>query len=218
MVAPFTSHLSQKGLIHMIPEETSIGRKVLAVVTTTVLAISGSTFAQASEGAASQETYESGNFFPKNPNEADLAEAGLTRVDANQLVQRYIHVLKEAQESGKVSAEDTNQMLQLAKAPSATDSNGISTRALPLWAAGAVVGCAASVVVGEGKTQIKNALKDGASIDQATDIAVGAAVDCVFGAAPGGVITASLKKALTKPIKSALKPAVKKGVEKVDKE
>lgn len=39
----------------MIPEETSIGRKVLAVATTTVLAISGSTFAQASEGATSQK-------------------------------------------------------------------------------------------------------------------------------------------------------------------
>ena len=107
---------------------------------------------------------------------------------------------------------------QLAESPDSGDNDGISTRALPLWAAAAVVGCAGGVVVGEGKTQIKNALNEGASVDEATDIAVGAAVDCVFGAVPGGVITASLKKTLTQPVKTAVKPAVKKGVEQIAKE
>lgn len=90
--------------------------------------------------------------------------------------------------------------------------------ALPLWAAGAIVGCAGAALLGEGKTQIKNALKSGASVDEASNIAIGVAVDCVFGAVPGGAIAGAAKAALTKPIKDSLRPLVKKGVEKIKKE
>lgn len=86
----------------------------------------------------------------------------------------------------------------------------MSTRALPLWAAGAIVGCAGSAVAGSGKTQIQNALKRGASVDEAADIAVDVAVDCAFGAIPGGAIAAVAKKTLTQPIKNALRSIVKK--------
>lgn len=198
--------------------KTSMRRKALAIVFASSLAISGSTVAHANEGTESQGSYEAGNDFPKNPSEADLAEAGLTRADADKMTQDYVRGIAEAQKSGEVSEEEANQMLELAESPDSGDNDGTSTRALPLWAAAAVVGCAGGVVVGEGKTQIKNALKEGASVDEATDIAVGAAVDCVFGAVPGGVITASLKKTLTQPVKAAVKPAVKKGVEQIAKE
>ena len=198
--------------------KTSMRRKALAIVFASSLAISGSTVAHANEGTESQGSYEAGNDFPKNPSEADLAEAGLTRADADKMTQDYVRGIEEAQKSGEVSEEEASQMLELAESPGSGDNDGISTRALPLWAAAAVVGCAGGVVVGEGKTQIKNALKEGASVDEATDIAVGAAVDCVFGAVPGGVITASLKKTLTQPVKAAVKPAVKKGVEQIAKE
>ena len=193
-------------------------RKALAIVFASSLAISGSTVAHANEGTESQGSYEAGNDFPKNPSEADLAEAGLTRADADKVTQDYVRGIEEAQKSGEVGEEEASQMLELAESPDSGDNDGISTRALPLWAAAAVVGCAGGVVVGEGKTQIKNALNEGASVDEATDIAVGAAVDCVFGAVPGGVITASLKKTLTQPVKTAVKPAVKKGVEQIAKE
>lgn len=202
----------------MVSRKTSMGRKALAVVVASSLAISGSTVAHADDSTDSPESYEVGNSFPKNPSEAELAEAGLTRADAEKVTQDYIRGIEEAQESGELSEDEANEMLELAESPDSGGDDGVSTRALPLWAAAAVVGCAAGVVVGEGKTQIKNALKEGASVDQATDIAIGSAVDCVFGAVPGGVVTASIQKALTQPIKAAVKPAVKKGVEQIAKE
>lgn len=71
-------------------------------------------------------------------------------------------------------------------------------------------------MAGSGKIQIQNALKRGASVDEAADIAVDVAVDCVFGAIPGGAIAAAAKKMLTQPIKNALRPIVKKSVKKID--
>ena len=92
-------------------------RKALAIVFASSLAISGSTVAHANEGTESQGSYEAGNDFPKNPSEADLAEAGVTRADADKMTQDYVRGIEEAQKSGEVSEEEANQMLELAESP-----------------------------------------------------------------------------------------------------
>ncbi|WP_226353046.1 hypothetical protein [Pseudonocardia sp. ICBG601] len=89
-----------------------------------------------------------------------------------------------------------------------------NSRVLPVWAVGALAGCAISVLNGPVKSQAKELLKTG-KVDEASNIAVDAAVDCVFGAIPGGAITSAVKKTLTTPIKNALKPHVKTVLQKI---
>ncbi|PTI36530.1 hypothetical protein BU056_12800, partial [Staphylococcus succinus] len=135
--------------------------------------------------------------------EADLAELGLTKSDAEQITKDFTDVVNSAEQSGDITASEANALRDsLTKSPNdASDDPGASTRALPVWAAAAIVGCAGGAVLGQGKKQITNALKEGASVDAANDIAIGAGVDCVFGAVPGGAIGAAAKNKLTQPIK-----------------
>lgn len=147
--------------------------------------------------------------------EDDLAKLGLTRADAEQLEADFEQLVDDAEAEGAISAEEAATLREeLGEVPG--EDGEMQTQALPIWAAAAIVGCAGSVVLGSGKTQIQNALKSGATVDEATDIAIDAGVDCVFGAVPTGAIGAVAQRALTGPIKSALRPHVRKGVEQLD--
>lgn len=196
---------------------TSWGRKLIGVTVATALTMSVSVHASAQENTTPTPAAAVAETSPDRLTEPELNERGLTRQDAEQATQAYVDAIEQAQRQGDISASEATQLLTLAE-PAGEEPGGVSTQALPVWAAAAIVGCAAGAVVGEGKAQIKNALKNGASVDEATDIAVGAAVDCVFGAVPGGVVAAAAKKALTTPIKAALKPLIKKSVDDMSKE
>lgn len=148
--------------------------------------------------------------------ESELKEIGLTKQDAEQLVSDVASIIEKEKLAGNISEEDANTFSELLLATPVNES-GTQLQALPIWAAAAIVGCAGSVALGEGKDQVKNALKEGKSVDEASDIAIGVAVDCVFGAVPGGAIGAAAKNTLTKPIKDALRPHVKKVVADMDK-
>lgn len=139
----------------------------------------------------------------------------MTKHDAEQLTADVIAVVENEKMAGKISEEEAKYFADLLlTAP--IDESGTQFRALPIWAAAAIVGCAGTVAMGEGADQVKNALKKGKSVEEASDIAIGVAVDCVFGAVPGGVIGATVKNALTKPIKDSLRPHVKKVVADMD--
>lgn len=146
--------------------------------------------------------------------EDELNERGLTKDDAKELESDFASAIDEAERDGSISSTEaqglrTNML-------GAEDPKETGPQILPVWAAAAIVGCAGSVAIGEGKSQVKNALKN-EGVDSATDIAIGIGVDCVFGAVPGGVMGAAAKKAMTTPIKQALKPYVKKVVEGLNK-
>jgi hypothetical protein len=165
---------------------------------------------QPSAKANPQQNAKQAQAEPKRVTEAELQEYGITRGDAEQATESYAEQIREAEKEGKVSPEDANRLLSLAD----NEQNQTGDQeALPIWAAAAIVGCAASVATGTVKDQVKKALKEGKGIDSASDIATDAAVDCVFGAVPGGIIGATTKKVLTTPLKSTLKPLVKKIVE-----
>ena len=156
---------------------------------------------------------------PENLTQQELAELGISRNTAEQATADFNAAIDEALANQEITASEAEELRQLgADGPQEPTPGMEGTQALPVWAAAAIVGCAAGAVTGEGKTQIKKALQNGASVDQATDIAVGAAVDCVFGAVPFGAIGAAAKKALAPSIKSAVKPVVREGVEKITKE
>lgn len=165
--------------------------------------------------AVPQQDAKQAQAEPKQVTEAELQKYGITRGEAEQATESYAEQIKEGEKQGKISSEEANKLLSLAE--NEQDQSG-DQEVLPAWAAAAVVGCALSVGVGEGKTQIKNALKEGSDVDTVSDIAIGAAVDCVIGAAPGGAIGAAAKKWLVTPIKAALRPLVKKVVENILKE
>lgn len=148
--------------------------------------------------------------------ESELKEIGLTKQDAEQVVSELAFIIEKEKLAGNISTEDSNTFSELRLATPVNES-GTQLQALPIWAATAIVGCAGSVALGEGKDQVKNALKEGKSVDEASDIAIGVAVDCVFGAVPGGTIGAAAKNTLTKPIKDALRPHVKKVVADMEK-
>lgn len=146
--------------------------------------------------------------------EDQLNERGLTKDDAKELESDFASAIDEAERNGSISSTEAQGLrtnMLGAEDPKETDR-----QVLPVWAAAAIVGCAGSIAIGEGKSQVKNALKN-EGVDSATDIAIGIGVDCVFGAIPGGVIGAAAKKAMTTPIKQALKPHVKKVVETLNK-
>lgn len=146
--------------------------------------------------------------------EDELNERGLTKDDAKELESDFASAIDEAERNGSISSTEAQGLrtnMLGAEDPKETDR-----QVLPVWAAAAIVGCAGSIAIGEGKSQVKNALKN-EGVDSATDIAIGIGVDCVFGAIPGGVIGAAAKKAMTTPIKQALKPHVKKVVETLNK-
>lgn len=146
-------------------------------------------------------------------NEAELAAVGLTRADADAIVLEAEAALSAAEARGEITAADAAAFRgALLTAGSGNGSGEVTTMALPVWAAAAIVGCAGSVMLGEGADQVKNALRTG-GVDSATDIAIGIGVDCVFGAVPGGAIGAAAKKALTQPIRDTLRPAVRKVIE-----
>lgn len=191
-------------------KKTSVKRKVLAVPIVFTLAVSGISDGHANATVDHEQAYVLENEFPRNPTETDLSNIGVTRQDAEHASEEFVRIIREAQNSGKLTDAQSDYFLELAESPRSDVDGAVSTRALPLWAAGAIVGCAGSAVAGSGKTQIQNALKRGASVDEAADIAVDVAVDCVFGAIPGGAIAAAAKKTLTQPIKNALRPIVKK--------
>lgn len=149
--------------------------------------------------------------------ESELKDIGLTRSDAEQATDSFAEVIDSAEKTGEISSAEA-QALRGNLLAQNDSGEGVQPQALPLWAAAAIVGCAGSVALGEGKTQVKNALKSGSSVDQATDIAIGVGVDCVFGAVPLGAIGAVAKKAVTTPIKNALRPLVKKVVQKINKD
>jgi len=148
--------------------------------------------------------------------EAELAAAGLTRADADAIVREAEAAVAAAEERGEITSADAAAFRDSVLTTRSTGGTGedgqASTMALPVWAAAAIVGCAGSVMLGEGSDQVKNALRTG-GVDSATDIALGIGVDCVFGAVPGGAIGAAAKKTLTQPIKDTLRPAVKKVIE-----
>ncbi|QOD42629.1 hypothetical protein [Clavibacter zhangzhiyongii] len=144
--------------------------------------------------------------------EAELAEVGLTREDADAIVREAEAALAAAEARGEITAADAAAFRQHLLTTGSGGSGEVSTQALPVWAAAAIIGCAGSVMLGEGADQVKNALRTG-GVDSATDIALGIGVDCVFGAVPGGAIGAAAKKTLTQPIKDTLRPAVKKVIE-----
>lgn len=169
---------------------------------------------QPSTKATPQQDAKQAQAKPKRVTEAELQEYGITQEEAEQTTEAYAEQIREAEKQGKISPEEANRLLSLAENEQNQTDN---QEALPVWAAAAIVGCAASVGMGEAKTQIKNALKSGSDVDSATDIALGAAVDCVFGAVPGGAIGAFSKKILTTPIKSSLRPLVKKIVEAISR-
>lgn len=148
--------------------------------------------------------------------ESELEEIGLTRRDAEQLTSEVVSLIEREKVAGNISEEDANIFIELLLKTPANES-GAQLQALPVWAAAAIVGCAGSVALGEGKDQVKNALKQGKTVDEASDIVIGVAVDCVFGAIPGGIAGAAIKNALTKPIKDSLRPLVKKVVEDMDR-
>lgn len=197
---------------------SKLSSATLGVVVSTAL-VAGAAAPASAESASSEPavTAASENVNEEIPNltEDDLAELGLTRADADQLEAEFEQVVDDAEAAGTISAEEAATLREeLGEAPGGDD--GMQPQALPVWAAAAIVGCAGSVVLGSGKTQIQNALKSGATVDQATDIAIDAGVDCVFGAVPGGAIGAAAQKALTGPIKGALRPPTKKAVEQLD--
>jgi hypothetical protein len=150
--------------------------------------------------------------------EAELAAVGLTRADADAdaIVREAEAAVAAAEERGEITSADAAAFRDSVLTTGSTGGTGedgqASTMALPVWAAAAIVGCAGSVMLGEGADQVKNALRTG-SVDSATDIALGIGVDCVFGAVPGSAIGAAAKKTLTQPIKDTLRPAVKKVIE-----
>lgn len=148
--------------------------------------------------------------------EPELKEIGLTKYDAEQLTSEVMAIIEKEKAAGNISEEDANAFSGLLL-ESPMNESGTQVRALPIWAAAAIVGCAGSVALGEGKDQVKNALKEGKSVDEASDIAIGVAVDCVFGAIPGGAAGAAVKNTLTKPIKDSLRPHVKKVVADMEK-
>lgn len=145
--------------------------------------------------------------------ETELAAVGLTREDADTIVREAEAALAAAEAQGDITSADAAAFRDSLLTTGSTGGEGdASTMALPVWAAAAIVGCAGSVMLGEGADQVKNALRTG-GVDSATDIALGIGVDCVFGAVPGGAIGAAAKKTLTQPIKDTLRPAVKKVIE-----
>lgn len=123
--------------------------------------------------------------------EDELNDVGLTKKDAENLESDVAKAINDAEKDGSVSASEATSLRS--NLLSESEQDGVGAQALPVWAAAAIVGCAASVATGEGKAQVKNALKNG-GVDEATDIALGIGVDCVFGAVPGGVIGAAAKK------------------------
>lgn len=190
-----------------------------AIAATTITGLTIAAVGVTPVTAATSETVqvESSTQSPQSKNlelsEAELNEVGLTKEDAENLESDVAKTIDDAEQDGSLSASEAKSLRSNLLSDSKED--GVGTQALPVWAAAAIVGCAASVATGEGKTQVKNALKNG-GVDKATDIALGIGVDCVFGAVPGGVIGAAAKKAMTTPIKKALKPHVKKIIEKLN--
>lgn len=170
--------------------------------------------ASTSETVQVQSSTQSSQSKNLELSEEELKEAGLTKDDARTLEADMAKAIDLAEKDGSISTAEADSLRS--NLLSESEQDGVGAQALPVWAAAAIVGCAASVAVGEGKTQVKNALKND-GVDEATDIAIGIGVDCVFGAVPGGVIGAAAKKAMTTPIKKALKPHVKKIIEKLNK-
>lgn len=170
--------------------------------------------ASTSETVQVQSSTQSSQSKNLELSEDELKEVGLTKEDAKNLESDVDKAIGAAEKDGSISASEAKSLR--ANLLSESEQDRVGTQVLPVWAAAAIVGCAASVATGEGKTQVKNALKNG-GVDEATDIAIGIGVDCVFGAIPGGVIGAAAKKAMTAPIKKALKPHVKKIVETLNK-
>lgn len=205
----------------------NVNSKIVKYAMSTVLAgslvVTSASMASASSSAADSSTASAGQVSAATDtlylSESDLAGLGLTKADAEQLTADFTAAVNQAEKSGDIKHEEAEALRKsLATPPSAPNDEMAHAAALPVWAAAAIVGCAGSVVLGQGKTQITNALQQGASVDSATDIAIGAGVDCVFGAVPGGAIGAAAKKSLTKPIKDALRPHVKKIVQKMKNE
>lgn len=200
---------------------TKLSSATLGILLSTAL-VAGAT-APASAGAVESSPHDSTlTAVPANENgdiptitESELAELGLTRADAEALEAEFESVVNEAEAAGTISAEEASVLREELGQPPAGGGD-MQTQALPVWAAAAIVGCAGAAVMGSGKTQIQNALKSGATVDQAADIAIDTAVDCVFGAVPGGAIGAAAQRTLSGPIKSALRPHVKRSVENLD--
>lgn len=147
---------------------------------------------------------------------SDLEKIGLTKQDAEKLTNDALNIIEKEKELGNISEEEA-QAFSDALLTAPVDKGGAQVQALPVWAAAAIIGCAGSVALGEGRDQVKNALKAGKSVDETSDIVIGIAVDCVFGAIPGGAIGAAAKKSLTKPIKDTLRPHVKRIVADMEK-
>ncbi|MGO2037887.1 MAG: hypothetical protein ACTH2U_15540 [Brevibacterium sp.] len=191
---------------------SAVAATTITGLTLTLVGISPATATTPSETTHVQTAAHSPAAAQTELTEDELKELGLTKDDAQQLESDFSGVIDQAEKDGTLTAAQAKELRTSLLEPEEQD--GTDTQVLPVWAATAIVGCAATVATGEAKTQVKNALKNG-GVDSATDIAIGIGVDCVFGAIPGGAIGAAVKKALTSPIKTALKPHVKKIVEKI---
>lgn len=194
-------------------------KSAIAATTITGLTISAVNITPAaasmSESVQVQSSTQSSQSKNLELSEAELKEVGLTKEDAENLKAEAATAIDNAEKDGSISATEAQSLRT--NLVSESEQVEADPHALPVWAAAAIVGCAASVATGEGKAQVKNALKTG-GVDNATDIAIGIGVDCVFGAIPGGLIGAATKKALTTPIKQTMRPYVKKIIEQLNKE
>ena len=160
-------------------------KSALAATTITGLTIAavGITPATASpsETVQIQSSTQSSQSKNLELSEEELKEVGLTKDDAANLESDVAKAIDAAEKDGSITSAEAKSLRS--NLLSESEEDGVGTQALPVWAAAAIVGCAASVATGEGKTQVKNASKNG-GVDEATDIAIGIGVDCVFGAVP----------------------------------
>ena len=84
--------------------------------------------------------------------------------------------------------------------------------ALPVAVLVAAGGCAASVLQGTAKDEIKKKLREG-QFSQAEEIAVSATVDCAFGAVPGGFFLKRFAP-LRQKVKDFARPIVRRVLER----
>lgn len=177
----------------------NLTRGEISLLIAAAVAFSSAASAGASDHTRPQGSAVSGIGSPKQRNihltEGELEAIGLSRQGAKVMMEGVESHVRHLEDLGEISGSDAKVLLDsLTVSRAESHHGGAETRALPAWAAGAIVGCAGRVVLGEGKEQVKNLLKEGKSTDEISDVMVGSAVDCVFGAVSGGALAAPVKK------------------------
>lgn len=93
---------------------------------------------------------------PMNLSESDLERIGLSKEEAKKLINDIFSIVEREKDLGNISTEEA-QAFSSALLTTPADEGITQFRGLPVWAAAAIVGCAGSVMLGEGKKQVKNA-------------------------------------------------------------